>query len=184
MGISSLCPSPILWITGLSGSGKSTLARAVVDTLHLEGLRPLLLDGDGLRDALEGAGAEHDHSPAMRKLRAWRLARLARLAASQGIPVVVATISLLHEVQAWNRAGSVPYAEVVLHAELGLLRERKPSLYSGAHPHVVGLDIAPEYPRQPEVLIQQAFEPAALDLHKNIALGIWRRLSAVSESKE
>lgn len=169
-------PAPILWITGLSGTGKSTLARAVMESLQADGLRPLLLDGDGLRDALEAGLANHDHSPAMRRLRAWRVARLARLAAGQGIPVVAATISLLHEVQAWNRSGPAPYAEVVLQADLAALRQRNPTLYCGAQPHVVGLDITPEYPLQPEIVLQQIFDPSGLRDHRESALRVWRRL--------
>ena len=171
--------APILWITGLSGAGKSTLAQAVVSRLRGEGLRPLLLDGDGVREALEPLASEearHEHTQELRTARAWRLARLARLAAGQGVPVVVATISMLHVVQAWNRAAVVPYAEILLQADLEILRRRKPALYGESAEHVVGIDIAPEFPLQPEAVLQQSFDPADLPLHCDIAMRIWRNM--------
>jgi adenylylsulfate kinase len=154
--------APILWITGLAGAGKSTLARAFVAAQR--GRTPLLLDGDALRDALEGQDGPVDHGAETRRARAWRIARLARLAAEQGVPVVVATISLLHEVQDWNRTGRPPYAEVLLQADLAALALRKPAVYGvdATARDIVGIDIAAQYPQRPELVVEQTFDPTAL----------------------
>ncbi|WP_440222106.1 adenylyl-sulfate kinase [Dokdonella sp. MW10] len=143
--------APILWITGLAGTGKTRLATAVVAELRARGIAPLLLDGDQVREALEPAAMQEIHDAATRRERAWRIARLARLAALQDIPVVVATISLLHAVQAWNRAGPAPYAEVLLTAGEAELRRRRPHLYSASD--VVGRDIVAEFPLHPELVL-------------------------------
>lgn len=175
--------APILWITGLSGTGKSTLACAFTQALRRVGPPPLLLDGDSLRNALEDDATKNgavDHGLAARRQRAWRIARLARLAAEQGVPVVVATISLLHEVQAFNRSGAAPYAEVLLRADIEVLAARNPKLYgeAGRPPpsNVVGIDIAPEYPRQPELVITQGFDRASTTGHVAQLSGLWTRM--------
>lgn len=172
--------APILWITGLSGVGKSTLAQAVAGALRAEGQRPLVLDGDEMRELLEAPEHQASHHPQQRLHRAWRMARMARWAALQGVPVIVATISLRHDVQAWSRAGPVPYAEVLLRADLDLLRRRKPSVYGppGGAPalHVVGIDVAAEYPKQAELTLQQDFGAASLAKHLAQTLGLWRDL--------
>jgi adenylylsulfate kinase len=175
--------APILWITGLSGTGKSTLARAFTQALRRVGPPPLLLDGDSLRNALEGDVVDKgavDHGPAARRQRAWRIARLARLAAEQGVPVVVATISLFHEVQAFNRSGAVPYAEVLLRADIDMLAARHPKLYGepGQSPprDVVGIDIVPEYPRQPELVITQGFDRASMAGHVAQLKRLWMQM--------
>lgn len=170
---------PVLWITGLSGVGKSSLAQALVARLHKQGLRPLLLDGDALRDALESPPVSH--SLANRERRAWRIARFARLAAQQGIPVVVATISLFHAVQQWNRAGGLVYAEVWLQADFELLRQRNPILYgTPGKPglqDVVGVDLPAEFPCQAELVLQQCFSADSQAKHLDRLLAFWQTLS-------
>lgn len=87
----------VIWITGLSGAGKTTLARALI--LHLAGA--ILLDGDALRDILGAARSGFDRRS--RLGLAMIYARFCKLLADQGHIVVIATISLFHEVRAWNR---------------------------------------------------------------------------------
>ncbi len=174
----AMVPAPILWITGLSGVGKTTLAQAVVAALRRQSVQPLLLDGDGVRNALELPEQGRLHEPHLRQMRAWRMARLARLAAMQGVPVVVATISLLHAVQSWSRAGSAPYAEILLEADLAVLKQRKPQVYLCADSCIVGVDIVPEFPVRPELVLPQSFDPANTATHCDRVLQVWHTLLA------
>jgi cytidine diphosphoramidate kinase len=177
----------ILWITGLAGAGKTTLARAVVDALRSResaAIAPLLLDGDALRDALDGGDelgdadeAHTGYDRASRLRRAWRIARLAQFAASQDIPVVVATISLFDQIHAFNRHGPVPYAEIVLDAPLACLRQRNPALYVDSV-NVVGVGVAAEFPSSPELVIPQEFARWMLSDHVSKALAVWDAMPA------
>ncbi len=110
----------VIWITGLSGAGKTTLARALLE--HLPGA--ILLDGDELREALGTAQSGFDVDS--RKQLALTYARLARLLARQGFTVIVATISLFHEVHAWNREHLPGYLEVFLDVSETERRKRDP----------------------------------------------------------
>lgn len=110
----------VIWITGLSGAGKTTLARALLE--HLPGA--ILLDGDELREALRIAQSGFDADS--RKQLALTYARMARLLARQGFTVIVATISLFHEVHAWNREHLPGYLEVFLDVPEEVRRQRDP----------------------------------------------------------
>ncbi len=73
----------VVWLTGLPSSGKSTLARELAARI---GAGALLLDGDQVRDALRPPPG---HDEAARDAFYETLARLAALAASQGLTVLV-----------------------------------------------------------------------------------------------
>ena len=98
----------VFWITGLSGAGKSTLARALQARLP----QSILLDGDELRAVLGATASGFDRQSRLELARTY--ARLCGLLAGQGHTVIMATISLFHEIHAWNRENLPGYREIFL----------------------------------------------------------------------
>ena len=152
----------VIWITGLSGAGKTTLARALWP--HLPDA--ILLDGDELREVLAATGTGFD--AASRKALALTYARFARLLARQGRTVMVATISLFHEVHAWNRENLPGYLEVFLDVPEDVRRARDPKgLYAAERQGVVrqmaGGETHVEVPLTPDVRLD-----ASLSLEESV----------------
>ena len=90
-------------------------------------------------------GGDLGHDAAGRLANAYRISRLAALAA-QGIHVVCATMSLFPEIWDWNRANIRRYFEVYLRVPLATLEHRDAKgLYrrarSGELAGVVGVDL-------------------------------------------
>lgn len=146
----------VVWITGLSGSGKSALARRVVAALRGGGRCAVLLDGDQLRAAL----AQPGHDLAARTQLAMQYVELAWLLATQGLVVVVATVSLLHAVHARNRSHEGRYLEVLLETEEAIRAARCGDRGGGPR---VGVEIAPQFPRAPHLVLRNDAQPATLD---------------------
>lgn len=111
----------VYWITGLSGSGKTTLARELFLELQKRNIPVILLDGDKVRDALDNV---FGYSPEERKKAAYAYARLSALIVNQGINVVVATISMFHDVRKWNATHIQNYIEIYLKSDRVLLEKR------------------------------------------------------------
>jgi adenylylsulfate kinase-like enzyme len=71
---------------------------------------------------------------------------------------VVATMSLFHEIHAWNRQHLPAYYEVFLEADTRVRMERDPKgMYArataGRETHVGGLDLAVELPHDPHLTV-------------------------------
>ncbi len=143
-----------IWLTGLSSTGKSSVAGELCALLLARGVVPVRLDGDVLREALPwptGYAREE-------RLRLARFyGRLARELAGQGHVVICSTVSLFHEVQAWNREHIPGYFEVWLRAPAAELQRRDRAgdrgVYAGARGAVVGRQLVPEFPRTPDLII-------------------------------
>ncbi|MGE3728914.1 MAG: adenylyl-sulfate kinase [Candidatus Sericytochromatia bacterium] len=165
----------VFWITGLAGSGKSTLGQRLCQFLREQNIAVVYLDGDVLREVFGSSG----YTRSERLVLAWKYSHLCHMLAVQGLSVVSATISLFHEVQAWNRLNLPGYTEIVLNVPFDLLLQRNPKqLYSralaGEISDVVGVDIDPEWPLKPELALQVTQEISAEALFQTCleALGL------------
>lgn len=134
----------VIWITGLPGVGKSSAAAEVVEQLRHDGHACALLDGDQLRLALASLAGGYDADSRRRLAHAY--GALAGVLDAQGLTVVVATVSLFHEVHAANRGRFADYWEVLLVCDEAVRVQRR----SQAGPQV-GIDIAAEPPVAPDL---------------------------------
>jgi adenylylsulfate kinase-like enzyme len=151
----------VVWITGLSGSGKTTVARAVRDQFFGQREHCILLDGDEIREVIADPNTGYDRKS--RLDNAYRICRFAKLISGQGNLVIVATISLFHEIHDWNRSNFPNYFEIFLDVPLPALQRRHPeALYSvgqkAAGENVMGVDIEPEFPVYPDLIIDNTDE--------------------------
>jgi adenylylsulfate kinase len=158
----------VFWFTGLSGVGKTTLGRMFFADVKKRFANVVFLDGDELRDVF---GSDLGHSASDRKKSAMRNSRLCKMLSDQGIHVVIATISLFHECQTWNRTHIPRYREIYLKAPLDVLVKRDPKgIYrkalAGEMSDVYGVDLSVEEPQHPDMIIENG---SGADLDETLA---------------
>lgn len=147
----------IVWIIGLPNAGKTAVALLLKEHLLQSGLPTVLLDGDDIRRVLAMEQSHYDRGS--RVENALRIGRLAALLANQGITVIVAANTLLHEVQQRHRAELPGYVEVYLDCDEATRRQRdgEKQLYErfdrGETCQVLGLDIPADEPDAPDLRV-------------------------------
>ena len=122
---------------------------------HASGTVPVVLDGDDLRECLDAKGL---YSFTERLALAKTYSRLAAMLVRQNQLVIVATMSLFHEVHEMNRRLAHPYFEVFLDLPISTLRRRDiKDLYGHEDGHaranVGGLNLEVETPMRPHLHI-------------------------------
>jgi adenylylsulfate kinase len=142
-----------VWLTGLSGSGKTTIATAAMRQLAHEGLTPVLLDGDALRQGLNSdlGYSETDRFEAVR-----RVAEMARVFNQHGALVFVSMISPTLKMREMARRiiGVEFFMEVYVDTPLTVCEERDvKGLYRKARlgliPEFTGVSATYESPLSP-----------------------------------
>jgi adenylylsulfate kinase len=145
----------LVWFTGLSASGKTTLARAVERKLHALGVHTYRLDGDVVRDGLNG---DLGFSPEDRRENVRRIAEVGRLMVDAGLVVVVAVIAPYAKDRATTRArfGEGDFFEVWVDTPLEVCEQRDPKgLYkrarAGELENFTGISAPYEVPENPDL---------------------------------
>ena len=164
--VGDIPPGTVYWVTGLSGSGKTTIGGLLHKRLWAISRSLVHLDGDAMRQAF---CSDLGHSREDRLVSAMRYAAVCKLLSVQGIDVVCGTISLFRECREWCRQHIPNYRVVYLRVPLEVLVERDTKqIYAralnGELENVVGMDIAAEFPTNPDLIIDNdgAMSPTAV----------------------
>lgn len=147
----------IIWFTGLSGSGKSTLAHAVEESLHQQGCRTIVLDGDNVRHAL---CSDLGFSDKDRQENIRRIGEIAKLFMEAGIIVLTAFISPFRADRERIRAivGPCDFIEIYCDASIEICERRDvKGLYkkarAGEIAEFTGISSPYEAPETPELTL-------------------------------
>ena len=150
-------PGRVIWFTGLSGSGKSTIANAVEVTLHAQGRRTYILDGDNVR---QGLNRDLGFTDADRVENIRRVAEVARLMSDAGLIVMTSFISPFRAEREMARdlVGADRFTEVFVSTPLEACERRDvKGLYrkarSGQLPNLSGVGSPYEPPATPDLTI-------------------------------
>jgi bifunctional enzyme CysN/CysC len=165
--------SKVVWFTGLSGAGKSTIANALEKTLHSQGKRTYVLDGDNIR---KGLNKDLGFSDADRVENIRRVAEVAKLMMDAGLIVLTAFISPFRAEREMAREliGKENFVEVFVDTPLEVCERRDPKgLYkkarSGSVPNMTGIDSPYEPPLCPDVILTmdgRSLEETAVSISK------------------
>ncbi len=146
-----------VWFTGLSGSGKSTVAVEVERRLVEAGRPAYLLDGDNLRQGLNG---DLGFSADDRAENVRRVGEVARLFADAGVvalvPVISPYVADRDRVREIHELAGLPFFEVFVDTPLEICERRDPKgLYAKARAGEItgftGIDDPYEAPESPEL---------------------------------
>ena len=146
----------IILLTGLSGSGKTTLGLALQESLSNKSEKKVeFIDGDQARLYLE---LNSFYQLEARALVTKYIAYAAHLLSRNGINVIVANIAGQYSIRDFLRRKWKRYFQVFLDADIKDCINNDPkNIYKKAlklnSPHVYGLDIPYERPRNPDVVV-------------------------------
>ena len=141
----------VYFFTGLAGAGKTTIGGSFYYRLKATKPNVVLLDGDQIRPVFcEDTGYTHED----RVKRAWRIFRVCKMLAEQGIDVVCCSIAMYADVRQWNRENIVNYKEIYIKVRPETLQQRNQKGLYSSDDKVVGVSLPFDEPQTSNIVIE------------------------------
>ena len=153
----------LIWITGLSGSGKSEIGKLILPMIKKKIGQTILINGDDLRNIFKLYG----YTKKDRLENAKKFYGLYKLITDQGINVIFCVVSMFDAVRSWNKKYINNYIEIYIKTELKkIIQQNKKETYFNNKKNVVGIDIKPELPKNPDITITNDFKKNTKEISK------------------
>lgn len=164
----------VFWITGLSGSGKSTIGKKVRMFLQKKFGKTLIIHGDEIRNIYGFKQYEKKSRLKLGKSNS----NLCKLIADQGVNIIFTTVGLFHKLHQYNRANIKNYVEIYIKSDIKiLLKKKKKIFYKNKSQLVWGLDLKTQFPKKPDITLENNFKISIQKLSKILIQKIDQKLN-------
>ena len=146
----------VFWITGLSGSGKTQIGKKVKKDIIKNYGPTILFSGDDIRNIFDLK--KYTFKDRIKIVNQY--GKLCKNLSNQNINVIFCVVGLMKKVRIWNKSNIKNYLEIFIKSPLNIVRKlsRKKIYQKKNIQDVVGLDIKPEYPTNPHIIIKNDFK--------------------------
>ena len=144
----------VFWITGLSGAGKTSLANGIKKEVKKEFGPTLVVNGDDLRKIFKLN--KYDRTSRLEYTKQY--SQFVRFTTNQGINVIFTVVGMFNKIRVWNKKNIQNYLEIFIKANvIKIKQKRKKKLYLKKNNSIVGMHIKPEFPKNPNIIINNNF---------------------------
>lgn len=145
----------LFWVTGLSGSGKTSISKKILKDINQNFGPTILVSGDDLRKIF----GFKKYDAKSRIVLSRKFCKFAKFITNQKINLIFAIVGLMDEPRKWNKRNIKNYVEIYIKADLKkIINLGKKKIYkSKKKDKIVGINIPPEFPKKPDIIMNNNF---------------------------
>tara|TARA_B100000780_G_C21117003_1_gene452037 strand:+ start:212 stop:733 length:522 start_codon:yes stop_codon:yes gene_type:complete len=151
----------LFWVTGLSGSGKSVISKKITPFIKKNFGPTIILSGDDLRSIFKLN--KYDHESRIKYLNFYH--KFCKRITNQKINLLFSVVGLSHKIRSLNKKNIDNYVEIYIQSNLIKIKKKKmKKLYSKNRKNIWGIDIQPEFPINPTIILKNDFKKNTLQM--------------------
>ena len=151
----------VFWITGLSGAGKTSLANGIKKEIRKKFGPTLVINGDDLRKIFKLN--KYDKSSRLKYTEQY--SQFLKFITNQGVNVIFTVVGLFDKIRTLNRKNINNYVEIFIRTNVSKIKKkRKKRIYLKKTNEIVGIQIKPEFPKRPDIIINNDFKKSIRQL--------------------
>ncbi len=157
----------LFWITGLSGSGKTTIAHKIKSKIQKKYGPTIVVSGDDLRNIFNFKNYDSKERIILSK----KFNKFAKFITNQNINLIFAVVGMIHSMRAWNKKNIKNYIEIYIKSDLkNIIKFKRKKIYfkKNNNESIVGINIKPQFPKKPHIMINNRFDKPINRLSDNI----------------
>ena len=155
----------LFWITGLSGSGKTTISKKIKKKISYLYGPTIELSGDNFRKIF----GLNKYTKKARIENLPKYLHFCKLITNQKINLIFNLIGMYNKARRWNRKNIDNYVEIYIKADIHkIIKLKRKATYLKNKKNIVGLDIKPEFPKKPNIVIKNDFNKSTDKLAKEL----------------
>ena len=155
----------VFWITGLSGSGKTTIAKKIHLGIKKKFGPTIVVHGDEFRKIFNLTG----YSKSERLDIGKQYSDFCKVITKQKINIIFAAVGLFHSLHEYNRKNHKNYLEIFIKSDIDQLKKmKKKNFYKKKTANVWGVDLKPEFPKKPDIILRNEFTKSPKSLSEEL----------------
>ena len=162
----------LFWVTGLSGAGKTSISNKIYNRIKNRYGKTLYINGDEMRKMFDLRS--YDNSD--RKKGGIKYSKLFKKITDQNINVLFAGMALFDDVRIWNKINIKNYLEIYIKTSLKKIIKKKYTKIYKKKTQLVGVDIKPEFPKKPDIIINNNFNKSIEKLSNELIFKINKKV--------
>ena len=141
----------LFWVTGLSGSGKTSIAKKILKSIQKKFGKTIVVSGDDLR----GIFSFKSYTRKERADLGIKYSKFAKFITDQKINLIFAVVGMRHKIRSHNKKTIKNYIEIFIKSDINrIIKLKKKKVYLKSKKNIVGLGISPEFPKKPDITIE------------------------------
>ena len=156
----------LFFVTGLSGSGKTTIAKKIKKDISKIYGPTLVISGDNLRKIFRFNQYKYKE----RLMLGRKFCKFAKFITDQKINLIFAVVGMMDDSRDWYRKNVDNYIEIYIKSDIKKIvkLKRKKIYHLKKLTNIVGVDIKPEFPKNPDIIIKNDFKKSLDSLSKDL----------------